>query len=313
VTADPLQQLLAQGAQQINEGSWDAALETFAKAVGLDAENPQAHAGLAYIYAQQAQWDQAIAETQTVIELLPEDYSGYLNLAFLYQQKGEIESAVSAAEQAVEVAPEQEQSALRDFLVQQGLLEQEPVATLGPGMRAGDLEPAQRNQIYAEPPPMTIDPTKDYQATIVTDKGDITLELYAEQVPTTVNNFVFLAREGFYDGTTFHRVLPDFMAQGGDPTGTGTGGPGYRFEDEFDPDLRHDGPGVVSMANAGPNTNGSQFFITYEATPWLDDRHTVFGRVIEGMDVLQALTPRDPQENPDFAGDTIQTITIEEK
>ncbi|MGD8491150.1 MAG: peptidylprolyl isomerase [Anaerolineae bacterium] len=160
---------------------------------------------------------------------------------------------------------------------------------------------------------MIIDPTKSYQATIVTEKGDIVVELYAGQVPNTVNNFVYLARDGFYDDTTFHRVLPGFMAQAGDPTGTGAGGPGYQFADEFDPDLLHDAPGVLSMANAGANTNGSQFFITYEPTPWLDGRHTVFGRVIEGMDVLQALTPRDPTQNPDYAGDTIRTIRIEEE
>jgi cyclophilin family peptidyl-prolyl cis-trans isomerase len=160
---------------------------------------------------------------------------------------------------------------------------------------------------------MIIDPAKSYQATIVTAKGDIVVELYADRVPTTVNNFVYLAREGFYDDTTFHRVIAGFMAQAGDPLGTGTGGPGYTFNDEFDQTLRHDGPGVLSMANRGTNTNGSQFFITYEATPWLDGRHAVFGRVIEGMDVLQSLTPRDPSTNPAFEGDAILTIIIQEK
>ncbi|MEJ2732398.1 MAG: peptidylprolyl isomerase [Anaerolineae bacterium] len=167
--------------------------------------------------------------------------------------------------------------------------------------------------MYNAPPPMIIDPAKSYRATIVTEKGNIVLELYADRAPNTVNNFVFLAREGFYDNTNFHRVLPDFMAQGGDPSGTGAGGPGYTFADEFDPTLRHDGPGVLSMANRGTNTNGSQFFITYKATPWLDDLHAVFGRVTEGLEVLQSLTPRDPQENPDFAGDTILTIVIQEQ
>ncbi|MGD8623727.1 MAG: peptidylprolyl isomerase [Anaerolineae bacterium] len=160
---------------------------------------------------------------------------------------------------------------------------------------------------------MIIDLQKSYQATIVTEKGNIVVELFDNRVPATVNNFVFLAREGFYDNTTFHRVLPGFMAQAGDPTGTGSGGPGYAFADEFDPTLRHDSPGVLSMANAGANTNGSQFFITYEATPWLDDRHSVFGQVIEGMEVLESLTPRDPQQNPSFAGDKILTIVIEEQ
>jgi len=160
---------------------------------------------------------------------------------------------------------------------------------------------------------MIIDPSKSYTATIVTEKGDIVVKLFADKAPRTVNNFVFLARQGFYDGSSFHRVIPDFMAQGGSPQGTGSGGPGYTFEDEFHHDLRHDGPGVLSMANAGPNTNGSQFFITYVATPWLDGHHSVFGKVVSGMDVLRSLTPRDPAQNPDFPGDAIKTITITEE
>ena len=138
---------------------------------------------------------------------------------------------------------------------------------------------------YSAPPPMTIDHKKKYVATFKTEKGDFRVELFADRAPRTVNNFVFLAREGFYDGVTFHRVIRDFMAQGGDPTGTGTGGPGYKYADEFHASLRHDGPGVLSMANAGPNTNGSQFFITHRATPHLDNKHSVFGRVTEGLEV----------------------------
>jgi len=158
---------------------------------------------------------------------------------------------------------------------------------------------------------MVIDPAKSYAATIKTDKGDITLKLHADKAPRTVNNFVFLAREGFYDGVIFHRVIGQFMAQTGDPTGTGSGGPGYEFPDEFDPSLRHDGPGVLSMANAGPNTNGSQFFLTHVATPWLDGKHTVFGRVTAGMKVLLSIPPRDPNDrNAPAVG--IQTIEISE-
>jgi cyclophilin family peptidyl-prolyl cis-trans isomerase len=166
---------------------------------------------------------------------------------------------------------------------------------------------------YSRPPEMQLDPSKTYTATFVTEKGDIIVELFADKVPTTVNNFVFLAREGFFDNTTFHRVIPGFMAQAGDPTGTGRGGPGYRFADEFHPALKHDRPGILSMANAGPNTNGSQFFITYVPTSWLDGKHAVFGQVVEGMDVLKSITPRDPMKQPDLRGDLIETIRIEEQ
>ena len=130
-------------------------------------------------------------------------------------------------------------------------------------------------------------------ATIVTKRGTIRIQLYDDNAPKTVANFAKLAGEGFYDGLKFHRVIPNFMIQGGCPKGTGTGGPGYTFADEFHPALKHDGPGVLSMANSGPNTNGSQFFITHVATPWLDGKHSVFGRVIEGQDVVNAIRAND--------------------
>jgi cyclophilin family peptidyl-prolyl cis-trans isomerase len=147
---------------------------------------------------------------------------------------------------------------------------------------------------YSAPPAMTIDPKKRYTAVFQTEMGNFEAELFAAQAPKTVNNFVFLARDGFYDGTTFHRVIRGFMAQGGDPTGTGRGGPGYRFADEFHPALRHNAAGILSMANAGPGTNGSQFFITFSPTPHLDDHHTVFGQVTAGMDVVTKIPERDP-------------------
>jgi peptidyl-prolyl cis-trans isomerase B (cyclophilin B) len=130
-------------------------------------------------------------------------------------------------------------------------------------------------------------------ATIETNRGTIRIELHDDKAPRTVANFVKLSQDGFYDGLKFHRVIPDFMVQTGCPQGTGRGGPGYKFEDEFHPDLKHDGPGVLSMANAGPNTNGSQFFITHVATPWLDNKHSVFGRVIEGQDVVDRIEQND--------------------
>jgi len=159
---------------------------------------------------------------------------------------------------------------------------------------------------------MQIDPAKSYQAIFHTSRGDFTVDLFAQQAPITVNNFVFLARDGFYDGTTFHRVIKGFMAQGGDPTGTGSGGLGYQWNDEPSAlALKHDGPGVLSMANAGRNTNGSQFFITFGATPHLDGRHTVFGRVTSGMEVVNSIRERDPQRDPQ-PGDRIDTIEIDE-
>lgn len=161
------------------------------------------------------------------------------------------------------------------------------------------------------PPSGALDTSKSYTATLKTEKGDIVVELFADRAPRTVENFVNLARAGFYDGTTFHRVIAGFMAQAGDPTGTGTGGPGYQFGDEFHPELRHDAAGVLSMANAGPGTNGSQFFITHGPTPHLDDRHSVFGRVTDGMDVLSSLRERDPQRDRE-PGDRIETIEISE-
>lgn len=139
------------------------------------------------------------------------------------------------------------------------------------------------------PPTMQIDPAKSYTAVMKTGAGELKIKLFADKTPITVNNFVFLAREGFYDSITFHRVIDDFMAQGGDPTGTGRGGPGYRFADEFDATLKHSKRGILSMANAGPGTNGSQFFITHVPTPHLDGKHTVFGELVEGEDVLMAL------------------------
>lgn len=165
-----------------------------------------------------------------------------------------------------------------------------------------------KRKTYSAPPPMKIDTGKQYTATIETKKGKLILELFAEDVPVTVNNFVFLAREGFYDGVVFHRIIPNFMAQGGDPTGTGMGGPGYSFTDEFTRDasgvLNHKhGTGSLSMANAGPNTNGSQFFITYAPQPHLDGKHTVFGQLLVGMDVLKNL------QN----GDVMTRVTIQEK
>jgi cyclophilin family peptidyl-prolyl cis-trans isomerase len=166
---------------------------------------------------------------------------------------------------------------------------------------------------YSAAPPMLIDTKKQYFATVKMAKGgEFEIQLYPDKAPITVNSFVFLARQGFFDGVTFHRVLEGFMAQGGDPTGTGSGGPGYEFVNE-DSDLTFDKAGVVAMANAGRDTNGSQFFITFGPTEKLNGGYTIFGQVISGMDVVNAITRRDPQTNPTFSGDQIESITITEK
>lgn len=166
---------------------------------------------------------------------------------------------------------------------------------------------------YNEAPPMKIDQAKQYFATFKMEKGsEFVVELYPAKSPITVNSFIFLACKNFYNGVTFHRVLEGFMAQGGDPTGTGAGGPGYEFINE-NSDLSFDKAGVMAMANAGPDTNGSQFFITYDAQEFLNGGYTIFGQVVEGMDVVNRITRRDPDQNPTFTGDMIETIMITEK
>jgi len=155
---------------------------------------------------------------------------------------------------------------------------------------------------YSAPPPVTIDSHKKYTATLDTSRGKIVCELFAKEAPMTVNNFVFLSREKFYDGTKFHRVIPDFMIQGGDPEGTGRGGPGYRFADEFKGNPHKHKVGTLSMANAGPGTNGSQFFITHVVTDWLDGKHTVFGQVTSGQDIVNSVKQ----------GDELKSVTITE-
>jgi cyclophilin family peptidyl-prolyl cis-trans isomerase len=166
---------------------------------------------------------------------------------------------------------------------------------------------------YASAPPMTIDKSKQYTATVKMAKGgEFVIQLYPDKAPITVNSFVFLARQGYFDGVTFHRVLQGFMAQGGDPTGTGGGGPGYEFVNE-DSDLKFDKAGVVAMANAGRDTNGSQFFITFGPQESLNGGYTIFGQIISGMDVVNGITLRDPDQNPSYPGDAIQSITITEK
>jgi cyclophilin family peptidyl-prolyl cis-trans isomerase len=173
---------------------------------------------------------------------------------------------------------------------------------------------SQDNWQWYTQPEQVIDPEKEYIATIETEQGDIVVELYPDTAPVNVNSFAFLAQQGWYKGVTFHRVLPGFVAQGGDPLGLGFGFPGYRCSDEVTSEHTFDGPGVVALANSGPNTNGAQFFITYAATPNLNEGFTILGQVIEGQDVAESLTPRNPENNPIApTGDKIIDISIEEK
>jgi cyclophilin family peptidyl-prolyl cis-trans isomerase len=173
------------------------------------------------------------------------------------------------------------------------------------------IAPEERNAYYSAYPEMIIDPDKSYEAVIRTEAGDMRVRLFAQEAPQTVNSFVYLANQGYYDDTTFHRVIENFMAQGGDPTGSGRGGPGYVFADEFQSGFRFDRSGLLAMANAGPRTNGSQFFITFAPTPHLNNRHTIFGEVVDGEAVLSQITRREPGSSR--PGTVIERIDIVEE
>ncbi len=178
---------------------------------------------------------------------------------------------------------------------------------------AANAAPTVARMQFTTPPPMTIDVKKQYFATVKMAKGgEFVMQLFPDKAPITVNSFIFLAEKGFYNGVTFHRVIDGFMAQGGDPTGTGNGGPGYSFINEQN-DLLFDKAGVVAMANAGPNTNGSQFFITFGQLGLAESDYTIFGQVVSGMDVVNGLTRRDPTQNPNFTGDVMASVTITSK
>ncbi|MCP4428871.1 MAG: peptidylprolyl isomerase [Chloroflexi bacterium] len=225
------------------------------------------------------------------------------------------------AEQALAAAPSEASGQIQQFIAQ---LTGEEAAAPAPPVELPDetvelgeerplaqLDPAVRNNYYDAYPPTVIDVAQTYDAVIVTAKGEMRIRLFDDESPLTVNNFVFLARQGFYDGLTFHRVIADFMAQGGDPTGIGSGGPGYQFADETNNGLAFDRRGLLAMANAGPGTNGSQFFITFVPTPHLNGNHTIFGELIEGDDVLSAFVVRDPA-SATSPGDAIERIEIVE-
>lgn len=236
-------------------------------------------------------------------------------LATLYRDAGNVDEAVAAATRALGAVPAESAPQIQTLLAELTgeavpAPEPAPPVSLEGERPLTQLAPAERNNIFQSPPPMTIDPAGTYEAVITTGKGKMRLILFADQAPLAVNSFIFLANQGFYDGTTFHRVLEGFMAQGGDPTGTGAGGPGYEFQNETSDSLSFDRPGILAMANAGPDTNGSQFFITFAPAPWLDGGYTIFGELVEGEDVLNALTLRDPETNPTQPGDLIERIDV---
>jgi cyclophilin family peptidyl-prolyl cis-trans isomerase/Flp pilus assembly protein TadD len=307
--AQLIEQLIADGKKQMDAEDWESAENTFKQVLALAPNDPQAHSALAFIYAKQNRIDEAISENLSVVDLVPQDYSSHKNLALLYEQQGQLDKAVSAADQALALAPDNEKEALQAFVDQLKQMQAASSPAEGSIARAGDLQPSERNDMYSTAPPMTIDPGKSYQATIVTQKGNIVVELDAADAPLTVNNFVYLARQGFYNGLTFHRVenQPGFsLIQGGDPTGTGRGGPGYTVPAEIG--LPHN-VGAIATARTSDQVNpersssGSQFYICVEPIHQLDGAYTVFGYVTEGLDVAQQIE----------VGDQILTVVISER
>jgi len=303
--AQQAQELLVIAQAHMEAEAWISAEMVFSQALALDPTNAQAHSALAYVYAKEGRVDEAISENLVTIDLAPTDYNSHKNLAILYQQQGDLGKALAQAEQALALAPEAEKEVLQTFVDRL----KQVTGGSGSGSQAGDVPPAQRNDMYSAPPPMSIDPNKSYQATFVTAKGNIVVDLDAKAAPQTVNNFVYLAREGFYDGLTFHRVESQAgfsLIQGGDPLGTGTGGPGYTVPAEIG--LEHN-QGAIAMARQGDTVNperassGSQFYICLVPIHQLDGAYTVFGYVSQGLDVAQTIA----------VGDVITAITITEK
>jgi len=288
-----------------------------------DPKNERAWLQLGQIRQELGEYDPAITAYNNALEYdtngrLPAWNINYL-IAMSYQQLGEKDTAIVAAKKALSQAPAEAAGQVQQLLTDLGVnpselppIQPESAVPLDGERPLAALNPADRNNYYTAPPPFTINVKNTYIATIHTEHGDIRVRLFDDEAPNAVNSFVFLARQGYYDNTTFHRVIANFMAQGGDPTGTGMGGPGYEFADEVNNGLTFDRAGLLAMANRGPDTNGSQFFITFTPQPSLDNGYTIFGEVIEGSDVLSALTLRDPSTNPDYLGSVIKQIDIEE-
>ncbi len=305
---------------------YDKAAASLKAGLARDEDNVRAWLQAAQIYQQLGRFDESLAAYEEARSRNGGEIASW-NLDFLvanlHLQMGDEALALALAEQSLAAAPAEASGQIQQFINQLGGGEtsSEPpppaaelpgeIVELGEERPLAQLDPAARNNYYTAYPPTVIDIAKTYEAVIVTAKGEMRFRLFDDAAPLAVNNFVFLARQGFYDGTIFHRVLADFMAQGGDPTGSGAGGPGYQFADETNNGLRFDRRGLLAMANAGPATNGSQFFITFVETPWLDGNHTIFGEMVAGDDVLSSLTLRDPVAAA-VAGDRIERIEIVE-
>ncbi|WP_420642866.1 peptidylprolyl isomerase [Candidatus Leptofilum sp.] len=284
---------------------------------GLDLEPDNARAWLraGQLYQRIDEFTEAIAAYDEALLLDPSQQEiPAWNVKYLqaqaYRDLGQLDEAEALVAEVLQLSPPEYQGEIQLFLQQLRPDSTSPASSVDEERPLANIPPAERNNFYSEYPAFVIDLSQMYEAIIQTEKGELRLRLFPEEAPLAVNSFVFLAQQGFYDVTTFHRVLADFVAQGGDPTGTGGGEPGYRFTDEVDNGLTFDRPGLLAMANAGTNTNGSQFFITFAEQPALNGRHTIFGELIAGEDVLQSLTLRDPEQNPEFIGDQIVRIDI---
>jgi cyclophilin family peptidyl-prolyl cis-trans isomerase/tetratricopeptide (TPR) repeat protein len=298
------------------------AADYFAEAVSalqqgleLQPDNARAWVRAGQLYQRIDQNEDAIAAYEQGLRLDPTQQEiPAWNVKYLqaqaYRDLGQLAAAEALANEVLQLSPPEFQGEIQLFLQQ--LQPESSVVPSEPEEERplANIPPAERNNYFSEYPDFVIEQEQTYEAVILTEKGEMRLRLFPQEAPLAVNSFVFLAQQGYYDGLMFHRVIEGFVAQGGDPTGTGGGEPGYRFTDEVDNGLAFDRPGLLAMANAGANTNGSQFFITYDVLPALNGRHTIFGELVSGLDVLQSLTPRDPEQNPDFSGDQILRIDI---
>jgi cyclophilin family peptidyl-prolyl cis-trans isomerase len=261
-----------------------------------------------------AAYDEARARATAILPIWSIDY----RQATLFYDEGRIEEARALAENALAAAPAESTGEIVTFLSQFGgaviPLSEGQLLGAGEARPLAVITPTARNNYYTAYPPMIIDPNQRYDVIIITEKGEIRLRLFADKAPMAVNSFVFLATQGFYDGLTFHNVLADYIAQGGDPTGSGQGGPGYTFADELNNGLIFSRPGLLALANQQPGQNGSQFFISQVAAQGLNGRYTIFGEVIEGLEVVQSLTPRaaDTVDSTAAAGDLILRMDVYE-